>query len=116
LAHLQLQAALLAEAPERFPLEQHVFVGELLLSVAAMDRTSSDWLVESLSAAVRRPLRPRAFGEPCPQELALAAEAQQLHDRLPPGHPATRLYAKFRDQAHEAIATAQEAERARVEG
>ena len=36
LAHLQLLAALLAEAPERFPLEQHAFVGELLLAAAAV--------------------------------------------------------------------------------
>ena len=32
------------------------------------------------------PLRSRSFAEPCPEEVALAAEAQQLHDRLPPGH------------------------------
>ena len=116
LAHLQLLAALLAEAPERFPLEQHAFVGELLLSAAAVDRTSSDLLVSGLAAAVRRPLRPRAFGEPCPEDVALAAEAQQLHDRLPPGHHARRLYATLRDQAHAAIARAEEADRALVEG
>ena len=115
LAHLQLLAALLAEAPERFPLEQHAFVGELLLSAAAVDRTSSDLLVSGLAAAVRRPLRPRAFGEPCPEDVALAAEAQQLHDRLPPGHLARRLYAILRDQAHAAIARAEEADRALVE-
>jgi hypothetical protein len=116
LAHLQLLAALLAEAPERFPLEQHAFVGELLLSAAAADRSSSDLLVAGLAAAVRRPLRPRAFDESCPEEVAIAAEAQQLHDRLPPGHPARRLYATLRDQAHAAIATAQEADRALLEG
>jgi hypothetical protein len=109
-------AALLAEAPERFPLEQHAFVSELLLAAAAVDRISSDWLVVGLAAAVRRPLRPRAFGEPCPEDGALAAEAQQLHDRLPPGHPARRLYATLRDQAHAAIASAEEADRALVEG
>ena len=97
LAHLQLLAALLAEAPERFPLEQHAFVSELLLSGAAVDRSSSDGLVAGLAAAVRRPLRSRAFGEPCPEDIALAAEAQRLHDRLPPGHPARRLYATLRD-------------------
>jgi hypothetical protein len=77
-------------------------VDELLLSAAAaaaVDRTSSELLVASLAEAVRRPLRPRAFGEPCPEEVALAAEAQ-LHDRLPPGHPARQLYATLRDQAH----------------
>ena len=116
LAHLQLLAALLAEAPERFPLEQHTFVSELLLAAAAVDRSSSDWLVAGLAAEVRRPLRSRAFGEPCPEDGALAAEAQQLHDRLPPGHHARRLYATLRDQAHAAIATAQEADRALVEG
>lgn len=116
LAHLQLLAALLAEAPERFPLEQHAFVSELLRSAAAVDRTSSDWLVSALAEAMRRPLRSRSFGEPCPDEEALAAEAQQLHDRLPPGHPARRLYAKIGDQAHEAIATAVEVDRALVEG
>ncbi|MFZ9754054.1 MAG: hypothetical protein ACO3B3_10950 [Cyanobium sp.] len=113
LAHLQLLAALLAEAPERFPLEQHVFVSELLLSVVDADR---DWLMVRLAAAVRRPLRPRAIGEPCPEDVTLAAEAQQLHDRLPAGHPARRLYATLRDQAHAAIATAQEADRALLEG
>jgi hypothetical protein len=82
LAPLQLLAALLAEAPERFPL----------------------------------PLRSRSFGEPCPAEVALAAEAQPLHDPLPPGHPARELYATLRDQACGAIATAQEADRALVEG
>jgi hypothetical protein len=106
LAHLQLLAALLVEAPERFPLEQHAFVNELLLAAAAVDRSSSDLLVAGLAAAVRRPLRPSAFGEPCPEDVALAAEAQQLHDRLPPGHPTRRLYATLRDQAHAAIATA----------
>ncbi|MEB3260508.1 MAG: hypothetical protein VKP63_07780 [Cyanobacteriota bacterium] len=115
LAHLQLLAALLAEAPERFPLEQHAFVSELLLSAAAVDRTSSDCLVAGLAVAVRRPLRPRAFGEPCPEDGALPAEAQQLHDRLPPCHPARRLYATLRDQALAAIATSQEADRALVE-
>jgi hypothetical protein len=115
LAHLQLMAALLAEAPERFPLEQHAFVGELLLSAAAVDRTSSDLLVAGLAAAVRRPLRPRAFDESCPEEVAIAAEAQQLHDRLPPGHPARQLYAILRDQAHAEIATAEEADRALLE-
>jgi hypothetical protein len=107
LSHLQLFAALLAEAPERFPLDQHAFVSELLLA-AAVDRSSSDWLIQGLAAAVRRPIRPRAFGEPCPEDVALAAEAQQLHDLLPPDHPARRLYATLRDQAHAAIATAQE--------
>ena len=115
LSHLQLFAALLAEAPERFPLDQHAFVSELLLAAVAEDRTSSDWLIQSLASAVRRPIRPRAFGEPCPEDVALAAEAQQLHDRLPPGHPARRLYATLRDQAHAAIATAQEVDRALVE-
>ena len=43
------------------------------------------------------------------------AEAQRLHDRLPPGHPARRLYATLRDRAHAAIATAEEADRALVE-
>jgi hypothetical protein len=64
------------------------------------------------------PLRSRCFGEPCPEEVAvaLAAEAQPLHDRLPPGHPARELYATLRDQACGAIATAQEADRALVEG
>jgi hypothetical protein len=116
LAHLQLLAALLAEAPERFPLEQHAFVGELLLSAAAVDRTSSDLLVAGLAAAVRLPLRSRSFGEPSPEEVAIATEAQQLHDRLPPGHPARRLYATLRDQAHAEIATAEEADRALLEG
>ena len=116
LAHLQLLAALLAEAPERFPLEQHAFVGELLLAAAAVDRTSSDWLVADLAKAMSWPLRPGAFGEPCPEDVATAAEAQQLHDRLPPGHPARRLYAILRDQAHAAIARAEEADRALVEG
>ena len=54
--------------------------------------------------------------KPCPEEVALAAEAQQLHDRLPPGHPARRLYATLREQAHAAIASAEEADRALVEG
>jgi hypothetical protein len=116
LAHLQLLAALLAEAPERFPLEQHAFVGELLLSAAAVDRTSSDLLVAGLAAAVRLPLRSSSFGEPSPEEVAIATEAQQLHDRLPPGHPARRLYATLRDQAHAEIATAEEADRALLEG
>jgi hypothetical protein len=48
--------------------------------------------------------------------VALAAEAQQLHDRLPPRHPARQLYATLRDQAHAAIATAQEIDGALVEG
>jgi len=82
LAPLQLLAALLAEAPERFPL----------------------------------PLRSRSFAEPCPEEVALAAEAQQLHDRLPPGHPARQLYATLRDRAHADIAPAQEIDGALVEG
>jgi hypothetical protein len=47
--------------------------------------------------------------------VALAAEAKQLHDRLPPGHPARRLYATLRDQAHAEIATAEEADRALLE-
>ena len=115
LKHLQLLAALPAEAPEHFRLEQHAFVSELLLAAAAVDRTSSDWLVAGLAAAVRRPLRPRAFGEPCPEDGALAAETQQLHDRLPPGHPARRLYATLRDQANAAIATAQQADRGLLE-
>jgi hypothetical protein len=92
-AHLQLLAALLAEAPERFPKEQHAFVGELLLAAAAVDRSSSDWLV-----------------------AGLAAEAQQLDNRLPPGHPARQLYATLRDQAHAAIASAKEIDGALVEG
>jgi broad specificity phosphatase PhoE len=116
LAPLQLLAALLAWAPERFPLEQHAFVGELLLSAASVDRTSSDWLVQGLAAAVRRPMRRRAFGEPSPEDVAVVAEAQQLHDRLPPCHPARRLYALIGNQAHEAIATAEEDDRALVEG
>jgi hypothetical protein len=116
LAHLQLLAALLAEAPERFPLEQHAFVGELLLSAAAVDRSSGDLLVAGLAAAVRRPLRPSSFGAPCPEDVALAAEAQQLHDRLPPGHPARQLYAALRDQALEAIACAKEIDGALAEG
>ena len=115
LAHLQLLAALLAEAPERFSLEQHTFVSELLLAAAAVDRTSSDLLVAGLAAAVHWPSHPGAFGEPCPEDVATAAEAQQLHDRLPPGHPARRLYATLRDQAQAAIATAQQADRALVE-
>jgi hypothetical protein len=82
LAPLQLLAALLAEAPERFPL----------------------------------PLRSRSFAEPCPEEVALAAEAQQLHDRLPPGHPARQLYATLRDRAHADIAPAQKIDGALVEG
>ena len=115
LKHLQLLAALLAEAPERFPLEQHTFVSELLLAAAAVDRTSSDWLVAGLAAVVRRPLRSRCFGEPSPEDVALAAEAQQLHDRLSPGHPARRLYTTLRDQAHAAIASDEEADRALLE-
>jgi hypothetical protein len=39
----------------------------------------------------------------------------QLHDRLPPCHPVRRLYATLCDQAHAAIATAQQADRALVE-
>jgi hypothetical protein len=93
LKHLQLLAALLAEAPERFPLEQHAFVSELLLAAAAVDRASSEWLVAGLAAA-----------------------AQQLHDRLPPGHPARQLYATLRDRAHADIAPAEEADRSLVEG
>ena len=92
-AHLQLLAALLAEAPERFPKEQHAFVGELLLAAAAVDRSSSDWLV-----------------------AGLAAEAQQLDNRLPPGYPARQLYATLRDQAHAAIASAKEIDGALVVG
>ena len=61
------------------------------------------------------PLRSRSFGEPCPEEVALAAEAQQLHDRLSPGHPARRLYTTLRDQAHAAIASDEEADRALLE-
>ena len=67
-------------------------MGELLLAAAAVDRSSSDWLVAGLAAA-----------------------AQQLHDHLPPGHPARRLYATLRDQAHVEIATADVADRALVE-
>jgi hypothetical protein len=48
--------------------------------------------------------------------VALAAEAQQLHDRLPPGHPARQLYATLRYQAHAAIAGATEIDGALVEG
>jgi hypothetical protein len=55
LAHLQWLAALLAEAPERFPLNWHAFVGELLLATTAVDRTSSGRLVQCLASAVRRP-------------------------------------------------------------
>jgi hypothetical protein len=44
------------------------------------------------------PLRSRSFGEPCPEAVALAAEAQQLDNRLPPGPPARQLYAALRDQ------------------
>jgi hypothetical protein len=58
-----------------------------------VDRSSSDWLVAGLAAA-----------------------AQQLHDHLPPGHPTRWLYATLRDQAHAAIATAQQADRALLEG
>jgi hypothetical protein len=47
--------------------------------------------------------------------VALAAEAQQLHDRLSPGHPARRLYTTLRDQAHAAIASDEEADRALLE-
>ena len=82
MAPLQLLAALLAEAPERFPL----------------------------------PLRSRSFAEPCPEDVALAAEAQQLDNRLPPGHPARQLYDTLRDRAHADIAPAEEADRALVEG
>ncbi|MBM5817464.1 MAG: hypothetical protein FJ083_13035 [Cyanobacteria bacterium K_Offshore_surface_m2_239] len=116
LTHLQLLEALLFWAPERFPLEQHSFVSELLLEAAAVDRSSSDCLVAGLAAAVRRPLYPRAFGEPCPEDVALAAEAQRLLDRLPPHHPARRLYATLRDEAHAAIATAEEADRTLLAG
>ncbi len=115
LTHLKLLAALLAEAPERFPLEQHAFVSELLLAAAAVDRISSDWVMAGLAAAARRPLRPRAFDEPCHEDGALAAEAQQLHDRLPPGHPARRHCATLRDRAHANIATAEEDDRALVQ-
>jgi hypothetical protein len=80
-----------------------------------VDRTSSDWLVSALAEAVHRPLRRRSFGEPSHEDMALAAEAHHLHDRLPPGHPARRLYATIDDQAHEAIATAEEADRALLE-
>ena len=62
------------------------------------------------------PLRSRSFGEPCPEEVALAAEAQQLHDRLPHGHPASQLFATLRDQAHAASASAKEIDGALVEG
>jgi hypothetical protein len=62
------------------------------------------------------PLRSRSFGEPCPEEVALAVEAQQLENRLPPGHPARQLYATLRDRGHADIATAEEADRALVEG
>jgi len=62
------------------------------------------------------PLRSRSFGEPCPEEVALAVEAQQLENRLPPGHPARQLYATLRDRAHADIATAEEADRSLVEG
>ncbi|MFN7897618.1 MAG: hypothetical protein ACK5Q6_15975 [Cyanobacteriota bacterium] len=62
------------------------------------------------------PLRSRSFREPCPEEVALAAEAQQLHDRHPPGHPARQLYDTLRDQAHAAIASATEIDGALVEG
>jgi hypothetical protein len=48
--------------------------------------------------------------------VALAAEAQQLHDRLPPGHPARQLYTTLRDQACGAIATAKEIDGALAEG
>ncbi len=114
MTHLPLLAVLLAEAPGRFLLAQHAFVSELLLA-AAVDRTSSDWLVAGLAAARRRSPRPRFFSEPCPEEVALAAQALQLHDRLPPGHPARRLYATLRDQARAAIASAEDADRALVE-
>ena len=80
MAPLQLLAALLAEAPERFPLS----------------------------------LRSRSFGEPCPEEVALAAEAQPLHDCLPSGHPARQLYATLRDQAYAAIASTKEIDGALV--
>jgi hypothetical protein len=62
------------------------------------------------------PLRSRSFRESCPEEVALAAEAQQLDNRLPPGHPARKLYATLRDQAHAAIASAKEIDGALVEG
>jgi hypothetical protein len=91
-------------------------VGELLFVAAAVDHTSSDWLAAGLEAAGRRSLRPRSFSEPCPDEVALAAEAQRLHDRLPPGHPARRLDATLRDQARAAIASAKDADSALVEG
>jgi hypothetical protein len=48
--------------------------------------------------------------------VALVAEAQQLHDRLPPGHLARQLFATLRDQAHAAIASAKEIDIALVEG
>jgi hypothetical protein len=48
--------------------------------------------------------------------VALAAEAEQLHDRLPPGHPARQLFATLRDQAHAAIASAKEIDGALVVG
>jgi len=62
------------------------------------------------------PLRSRSFGEPCPEAVALAAEAQQLDNRLPPGHPARQLYTTLRDQAHAAIASAKEIDGAPLEG
>ena len=62
------------------------------------------------------PLRARSFGEPCPEEVALAAEAQQLQNRRPPGHHARQLYATLRDRAHAAIASAKEIDGALVEG
>jgi hypothetical protein len=71
---------------------------------------------ECLEWRLPLPLRSRSFGEPCPEEVALAAEAQQLDNRLPPGHPARQLYATLRDQAHAAIASAKEIDGALVEG
>jgi len=62
---------------------------------------------ECLEWRLPLPLRSRSCGEPCPEEVALAAEAPQLDNRLPPGHPARRLYATLRDRAHADIATAE---------
>jgi hypothetical protein len=109
--HLQLLAALLGKAPERFAFEQHAFVADLMLSVSTVDRRGSDWLVDGLAATVRRPVRWRGFREPRTEDLALAADAQRLHDRFPEGHPARRLYATIRDQAKESIASDGEADR-----
>ncbi len=92
------------------PLKE-AFVSELFRSAAAVDRIGTDWLVAALAGAVRRSYHPRAFREPCREDLAVAAEARILLDRLPFGHPARRLYLTIRDQANEAIASAEEADR-----